>query len=274
MYFAHLVAAKSYIGCLSATSVPAPAPEPEPEPEPAPTPNPTPGWPNEPAGMTRFNDHSWDTLVGNGWNFLRRSSTQNPSIVTDASAPFSPSKALQMVYSAGCCNDAEPSVHWLGVPPVREIFTGWWFKLSPNWIPNPAGGGKITFLFTDVGGQVYSNLYHPSSDGSVQGAPYRIGANTEWAPYGQRIWLPNVTTTWINPGEWHRVEFYYRWETTPGVSGDGIIRWWVDGTLNGDHTNVQYPAARFQEFQFAPTVQFAGPADRYMYIDHSYVSTR
>jgi hypothetical protein len=235
---------------------------------------PSTGWPNEPSGMVRLTDNPWNALTGSGWNFLRRSSTQNPSIVTDNAAPFSPSNALRIVYSAGCCSDAEPSVHWLSVPLVREIYTGYWVKLSPNWIPNPAGGGKISFLFTDVGGQVYTNLYHPSSDGSVQGPPYRIGANTEWAPYGQRIWLPNVATTWINNGEWHRVEFYYRWETTAGVSGDGIIRWWVDGTLNGDHRNVTYPAARFQEFQIAPTVQFAGSQERYMYIDHTYISTR
>jgi hypothetical protein len=232
------------------------------------------GWPNEPAGMVRLTDNPWNALTGAGWNFLRRSSTQDPSIVTDNAAPFSPSNALRIAYSAGCCVDAEPSVHWLSVPLVREIYTGYWVKLSPNWIPNPAGGGKISFLFTDVGGQVYTNLYHPSTDGSVQGPPYRIGANTEWAPYGQHIWLPNVATTWINNGEWHRVEFYYKWETTPGASGDGIIRWWVDGTLNGDHRNVTYPAARFQEFQIAPTVQFAGSQDRYMYIDHTYISTR
>ncbi len=98
-----------------------------------------------------------------------------------------------------------------------------------------------------------------------------------WAPYGQKIWLPNVATTFVNPGEWHRVEFYYRWETTPGVSRDGIIRWWVDDQLNGDYSDVHYPPASrsgFKEFQFAPTVQLAGPVERYMYIDHTYLSTR
>ena len=83
-----------------------------------------------------------------------------------------------------------------------------------------------------------------------------------------------MATTWINTGEYHRIEFYYKWETTPGVSDDGIIRWWVDGNLNGNHTNVHYPAARFQEFQIAPTVQYAGPQDRHMYFDHTYISIR
>jgi len=60
---------------------------------------------------------------------------------------------------------------------------------------------------------------------------------------------------------------------TPGVSGDGIIRWRVVGTLNGNHTTVHYPSQRgFQEFQFAPTVETAPPAEQYMYIDHTHVS--
>jgi hypothetical protein len=230
-------------------------------------------WPNEPAGMIPLNTQPWNALVGNGWNYLRRSSAKDAAVVADSTAPFSPTGVLRLIYTAGCCTDAEPSVHWLSLPPLEEIFTGWWFKVSRNWIATPAGAGKITFLFTDGGGQVYTNLYNPPAAGS-EGPPFRVGANTEWAPYGQRVWLPNLATTWIDNDAWHRVEFYYKWETTPGVSGNGIIRWWVDGILNGDHRNVHYPAARLLEFQIAPTVQFAGPQDRFMSFDHTYVSVR
>lgn len=231
-------------------------------------------WPNEPAGMTPFNNQPWDSLTANGWSYLRRSATKDSIIATDTTAPFSPSHALQIIYTAGCCIDAEPGVSWISLPGVKEIYTGWWLKVSSNWIPNPAGDGKVTFLFASVGGQVYTGLYHPSNDGSVQGPPYRFGMNTEWAPYGQRIWYPNAATTWINNNEWHRFEAYYKWESTPGVSGDGVLRFWVDGVLNGSYTSVTYPASSFIEFQFAPTVQFAGPNERSMFIDHTYVSVR
>jgi len=58
--------------------------------------------------------------------------------------------------------------------------------------PPPPGGGLASLYPGDVGIENDANVvfYHPSDDGSVQGAPYRIGINTEWAPYGQRIWLP------------------------------------------------------------------------------------
>jgi hypothetical protein len=174
---------------------------------------------------------------------------------------------------------SEPSVHWLGLPQTKEVYTAWWIKLSPNWTASPPGAGKITFLWSTTGaGQVYTGFYHPCTwpavcNPVVMGPPYRVGTNTEWAPYGQQVWFPNVATTWINPGEWHRVEFYYRWETTPGVSRDGIIRWWVDGELNGNHTTVHYPPGRFQQFEFAPTVATPPPTEQYMYVGHTYVST-
>jgi len=248
--------------------------------QPAPECSGVPRWPgelplHEPPGFRVFSDQPWSALTGSDWSYLRRTSSKDADICVDHSVSGSPVSVLRIILTAGCCIDAEPSVHWISLPTVREIYTAWWIKLSPNWIPNPAGGGKITFMWTDGGnGQVYTNLYHTCAYPEVcspqaQGPPYKIGANTEWAPYGQKIWYPNVTTTWINPGQWHRIEFYYRW----GTAGDGIIRWWVDGVLNGDYTTVTYPSALgFTQFEFAPTVQYAGPLERYMYIGHTYVS--
>jgi len=250
---------------------------------------------HEPPGFVQFSDQPWDELTGTptpilgrlqafffgsaksqtGWSYLRRTSSKDDDIVMDTRAPRSPPHVLRIIDTPDMARDAEPSVHWIGLPPVREVYTAWWMKLSLNWNPNPAGGGKITFLWTTPNGlgQVYTNLYHKGGNevtGWVEGPPYRIGANTEWAPYGQKIWLPNVTTTYVSPGEWHRIEFYYRW----GTAGDGIIRWWVDGVLNGDHRTVAYPGGGvgFSQFEFAPTIQIPPPREQYMYIDHTYIS--
>jgi spore germination cell wall hydrolase CwlJ-like protein len=228
-------------------------------------------WPNEPGGMTLFSDQPWNLLTGLGWNYLRRTSSKDASIVTDAAAPLSPSNMLRMVFTPSMSPDTEPSVHFLSVPNIKEVYTGWWMKLSPNWECSPAGCGKVTFLFTNGAGQVYTGVFH--SEGSSN-PPYRMAVNTEWAPYGQRIWYPNVTTTPMNPNQWHRIEVYYRWETNPGVSNDGVIRFWVDGVLNGDYSNVHYPASSFVEFQFAPTLQNPPSAEQYMYVDHTKISRR
>jgi len=95
--------------------------------------------------------------------------------------------------------------------------------------------------------------------------------NTEWTPYGQKIWDPNVTLTPITYGRWYRIEWYMRWESLPGAS-DGVIRWWVNGTLNGDYRSVRFPIGGFSQFEFAPTLQKPPPEEQYMYVSHTYVS--
>ena len=127
----------------------------------------------------------------------------------------------------------------------------------------------MTFLHTHDGqGQVYTALGGSS-------APHSMIVNTEWAPYGQRVWEPNVATSAIAYDHWYRVEWYVRWESAPGA-GDGILRFWIDGVLNGDYGTVSFPAGRsgFEQFEFAPTVQKPPLADQYMYIDHTSIGTR
>jgi hypothetical protein len=249
------------------------SPDPESPAAPAPSPEPPPSgsnssWPNEPAGFRTRNDQSWDAVTGNGWSYRRRQSSKNDDIVSDSTAPESARNVLRIIFTPDMDRDSEPSVHWMtfGTNRPREIFTGWWMKLSPNWKASPAGGGKIAFLWPPDGeGQVYANI-------GGSGAPHRININTEWAPYGQKFWEPNVRTTSVTYDRWYRVEWYMRWETSPGA-GDGIIRWWVNGSLNGDYRNVRFPDCCLQQFEFAPTLQNPPSSEQYMYIDHTYVST-
>jgi hypothetical protein len=218
-----------------------------------------------PAGLVPLNDQPWTVLAGNGWRYLRRTSSKDADIVTDATAPFSPPHVLRIIFTPSMRRDSEPGVNWIGLPESRVVRASWWMKLSPNWTPSPAGGGKIAFfhVWPDGHGVTYSNV-----GGSR--APHRINVATTWTEYGYRFWDPNVSTSNIAYGRWYRVEWYVKWESTPG-GGDGILRWWVDGVLNGDYTNVRFPAGGlgFRQFEFAPTLQNAPPADQYMYIDHT-----
>jgi hypothetical protein len=263
MLLAAIVGCVASISCKPAPADRAPV---------APTPR-RPGEPplQEPQGLAGLNEQPWDALTGNDWRYTRRTASRDATIVTDTTAPLSPPHVLRIIYTTDMSPNTEPGANWLPLSNVKEIYTGWWMKVSPNWTCNPAGCGKITFIFAQGGGNVYTNLYHKSD--TVQGPPFRIGSNTEWAPYGQEHRTPNVTTTYVYPGQWHRIEFYYKYESSPGA-GDGIIRWWVDGVLNGNYTNIYYPTSPFVEFLYAPTIQFPPPAEQYMYIDHTRVSRR
>ena len=215
-----------------------------------------------------YNLQPWDDMNANGWEWQRRLSSEDPAIVEDPTAPVSPLNVLQMVFTPDMPYGHEPSVHWLALPMTTEIYTAFWMKLSSNWTcALNEWCTHISYLFAqNTDGQVYTALFHPADDQA--GPPYRVGANTEWAPYITNRILPNVETTWVNPGEWHKLEYYYKWESRPGA-GNGIIRWWVDGVLNGDYPNVHYPDTRgFIEFQHGPT--FGTPLEtQYMSIDHT-----
>jgi hypothetical protein len=226
----------------------------------------TAAWPNQPSHLRVLSDMAWSALTGNGWSYLRRSSSKDDSIVADATAPLSAQQVLQIIFTPSMPRDTGPSVHWVGLPSrPRELYTGWWMKMSPNWTASPAGGGKITFAWAaNGGGQVYSNIGGSS-------APHRININTEWAPYGQKFWEPNVTLTPLVYGQWYRIEWYLKWESTPGA-GDGVMRWWVNGVLNGDYRDVRYPACCFEQFEYAPTRQNSPPTEQYLFIDHTRVS--
>jgi hypothetical protein len=220
-----------------------------------------------PSAATRI-DQTWDALTGNGWNYLRRTSSKDADIVTDVSARASPPRVLRITFTPGMSRDTEPGVHWIRLAETREIHASWWLKLSANWTPSPAGAAKMTFLHARDGqGQVYTALAGSS-------APHSMIVNTEWAPYGQKFWEPNVTTSAIAYDHWYRVEWYVKWESAPRA-GDGILRWWIDGVLNGEYRNVRFPdeGTGFQQFEFAPTVQKPPLADQYMFIDHTSIRT-
>lgn len=224
-----------------------------------------------PSDLSAFNEQSWRQLHNNGWQYLRRGSSKDPDIVEDPSAPVSPPHVLRVIFTPDMGRDREPSVHWIALPNVREVHAGWWIRLSANWSPSPAGGGKMTFLHAAPNGQgqVYMS-FHGSS------APHWVIANTEWAPYGQRIWEPNVTKTPILYDRWYRIEWHMKWPSTTAGGQEGTLRWWVNEVLNGEYANVIYPGAGigFHQFEFAPTLQNPPAAEQYMYIDHTKVSAQ
>lgn len=224
----------------------------------------------QPTDLHPFSDHSWHELTGNGWQYLRRTSSSDDDVITDKTAPFSPQDVLRIVFTPDMQRDSEPSVHWIRLPHVQEVYTGWWMKLSPNWTSSPAGGGKITFLWIlpDGQGQAYTGLFGAT-------APHHISVNTEWPPYGQKIWNPNESQTPIDYNRWYRIEWYMKWETAPGAA-DGVMRWWVDGALNGHYHNVAFPDAgrAFSQFEFAPTLQNPPREMQFMYIGRTYIAMR
>jgi hypothetical protein len=70
------------------------------------------------------------------------------------------------------------------------------------------------------------------------------------------------------------LKLYFKRSSTP-TTADGIIRWWINGVLRGDYTNIRWPTVNFETWRFSPTWGGVGDTlacDGYWWVDHLYVS--
>jgi uncharacterized protein YjdB len=225
----------------------------------------TPAWTGEPSGFIQMSDQPFDGLSTLGWNV-----TANPlgllSVKNDPTAPFSPSNVLEFRYPVGYAGSAAPGTDYYSFPAQKEVYAGFYWQPSNPW-ENHSGSNinKMAFWQSEIGNfPSYMVMYGP--------APYHIDVIV-----GSNHMNPNVNTTVITLGQWHKVEWHLKYATTPS-SGDGIAEWWVDGVLQGRYTNVQTPNDRgFIEYQFSPTWGGVGGVktenDYYLY-DHARLSHR
>ena len=231
MMFAHLVAAKSYIGCLAGGATGS-------------------TWPNEPSGMTLLSDWSLDQqppfsgdvpIAGSGgWKIVSLAAPGSArgwaERVLDAAAPLSPSNVYDFVYPQGMVEGNAPATLYFDGIGRKEVYVGFWWKPSSPFDYGP-NGNKIAFIFNGGGaggGQQFMILL---PDGKLHVLPEYPG-DFRWRD-------ANVTATTVTLGAWHRIEWYSNVTT-------GTMKFWLDGVLQGSYTDVRN-TFNFDMFQFSPT---------------------
>jgi hypothetical protein len=221
------------------------------------------GWPHEPVGFAPWASSSLDLFSGNGWDIV------NPSgyatVVADAGGSMTPPNVGRWEYPSGFAGGSAPATMYHALPPsFDEGFVGVTWKASNPWQGHASNVNKIFFLLGGACGNLIPIMYGPP------GGPYQLRVAPEW---GNWNWLtPNVNDVPVALGSWHRIELYFKYNT----AGTGIVRWWMDGTLIGDYTNVTFPASGcLAEFQFSPTWGGVGDVKRetdYFWFDDAYIS--
>lgn len=223
-------------------------------------------WPAEPAGFAAVTDQSWDDVTGGGWD---RRSRSNDRIVTDASAPLSPANVLEYAYPSGFSGGEAPATHFYPLSKAREVFVGLHWQVNEEWQGHATSVNKLQFLYLAGSADVAMVMYGPA------GGPYELRVMPQWREHTGSWLTPNVAAVPVAPGRWHRVEWHLKYESRYGAA-DGIIRWWLDGTLIGSYTNVRYPDdAGFVEYQLSPTWGGVGDTKRrtdWYRFDHTYIS--
>lgn len=205
-------------------------------------------------------------MVDASW---KRRASSHDRIVEDTSAPFSPPGVLEYLYPAGFAGGTAPATHYVGLGDAREVFIGIQWRASGNWHGHTSGVNKIHFLYLAGGGDIAMVMY------GRPGGPYELRVLPQWSEH-TRSWLTaNVAQRPVLPGPWHRIEWHVKYESRSGA-GDGIVRWWLDGTLSGSYTDVHFPPdAGFVEYQMSPTWGGVGDVKRhadFYRFDHTYIS--
>lgn len=122
-------------------------------------------------------------------------------------------------------------------------------------------------------------------NGNTDGYPtgcYNLGTgqydNGKAWTAAQPAFLPNPGPGY--KGYWHFVEAYFQLNSIQNGKGvsDGIARYWVDGQLVIDHTNVllrtgAHPTMQFNQFIVAPDIGTGSPVDQTMWVDALTIAT-
>jgi hypothetical protein len=245
-------------------------------------------WRNKPVESTVIVDNALNCITCNGWDISYDSGLTH--IVTDTTAPVSKNNVLRFTYPLGFRSGDAPSIVYYPLAGHTDLFVAYAWKASDPFQGKSGGDGvnKHVFLFTHVDHVrpdqlIYTNMRGSGNDPFYFELRISNGGNlcnghvegTVGDACGSRNFPGNVSSGFVARGVWHKSEIYIKLSTTP-TSRDGVLRYWVDGTLVGNFTTVNFGATDWSEFQFSPT--FGGGNDEtktqtdYLWFDHVHIS--
>jgi hypothetical protein len=239
--------------------------------------------PNEPVGMTQAFNEVWDTTPNGRTGTQNWITDNNPNgggnfrIVTDATAPISPSNVLQVFYPLGKSGGSAPAHAYYAESGHLPANTGTIYfrvsiKLSSNWTDNGNAGTKFFFPRSGQAGE--NNYINLTGNGnflpgfSINGQTWN-GDSGDYPISGP-----------ISKGVWHDMEILL-YQGTSAVAKDGYAKIWIDGTLVLNRTGIQMlPSGAPLGFSYLfldPT--YGGgtnsvPADQDFQIDNWYCSVK
>ena len=195
--------------------------------------------------------------------------------MSDATAPQSPNSVLRFPYPANYTGIREAAGRIDAVlSGSTKMYASIWVKWSSNWQGHTSATNKLIFNWIHDNPAVFLSI-EGVGNGSL--VPMLRLQNTA----DSREYLsPNVVPgTTISRGVWHRWE-YQLIANAPG-SANGTVRWWIDGVLVGEYTNVRFAgsgqANTWQYLSINPTWGGSDPSAKvnsamYIDVDHVYLS--
>ncbi len=229
-------------------------------------------WTNEPAGANVVLDCPFNSVSGCGILDVYSSST----IASDSSAPISPNGVVKSTLYAG--NSSGGMQIGISFPQTyREMYVGLMWRTNPQFEGRPQGN-KLFFMR----GSGTNGVFLFGADRLTNGSNSMIfnhntGGldNSHTCGSGGYMCYPNAGPGTLTVGVWTKLEAYIKASTT-ATSRDGIVRWWVNGVLAGNYTNMNYGWTGLNDWAWSETWDgYVNPlpsVEWNHFIDHLHVS--
>lgn len=218
------------------------------------TPAPGTQWPNEPSGMTIVTNSSFSDSLGSEW--------EN---VYNTQAYASPNLGGQ-TFSAPRCFDSARNVgtyfgngQWvLNFPASSEAYLGFYWGTNAAFQGYSNNNNKLVFIRNPVidnsfmvfqGAQDAAKVLKWYQQSQVNNTHIATVFGTNYPVDGTGWFECNINAgaaTYIAGQPMRFVEIYLKKSTTT-TSQNGIIKWWVNGTLCGSYTNANLTPPGFTE---------------------------
>ncbi len=228
-------------------------------------------WTNEPAGANVVLDCPFNSVSGCGILDAYSSSR----IVPDSSAPISASNAVQSTIYAGNSSGGM-QLNWVAPQTYNEMYVGLMWRTNPQFQGRQVGNKLFFVRGPSVNGAFLMN--------GPAGGPWQMifSHNTASLDNSHTCQFdlglgcaPNVSSGALTTGIWPKLEVYVKKSTT-ATSRDGIVRWWVNGVMAGNYTNMNYAQNGLNEWVWSETwdgtVNPVPTVDWSHYVDHLHVS--
>ncbi len=239
-------------------------------------------WTNEPAGASVVMDCPFNSMSVCGILDVYSSSR----IVSDSSAPVSPSSAVQSLMPAGNSYGGM-QLNYVTSQTYREIYVGLIWRTNPQFQGRPVGN-KLFFVRGPLNNGVF--LFNNTALNNGSGLmifAHNSGALDNSHACGELLGLacyPNAGPGVLTVGTWTKLEAYIKSSTT-ATSRDGTVRWWINGVLAGNYTNLNINQLGSNEWVWSETwdgcgINGASPCDLSRvntvdwahFIDHLHIS--
>ena len=224
--------------------------------------------------MTFIDERPFTTLAENASPHVPYWDTDPTlSIISDSTAPHSPSNAIRAFYPAGMSGGSAPGhagTTFSGG--YKTIYVTYWAKYSANFYGHISNYTKQFYMGANgQPGQIFTLV--SASPGDAPLVP-RVCLQSALGTDG--IFLPNLVPGAVVPrGQWFYMEFVLTGNTAGNA--DGSVDWYMNGVHVGSKSGLKITttATAWTLLSFDPVYGGTGgtvPADQWLDIDHVYLS--